>query len=267
MYCLLKTNHSINQYVMECIEYGFNLGKPPSQHIRVYNTADANFSSLMTPISYGILRGTGEIFNQQRKAEKDYWEIDLGYFNPSHFSGYYRISKNGTRAKYNKAIADKLPSDRWDALNINISSWKTGGEYILFCPPTDEVRAFYRIPDQWEKQTLTVLRETGYPIKIREKNSINNFPLSVDLQDAVCLVAYNSNTMIEALVAGVPVIGFSEDIYNWNNLKPKDIGKKDLTTFDRYSLFKFLSYCQFTLAEFSTGEAWKITGMVQDGSE
>jgi len=235
------------------------------QDIKIIHTKTDEFSPIYTPISYGILRGTGDIFQRQMASHRDFWEIDLGYFHSGHFAGYYRISKNGMRATYNDAVAKTLPFDRWDALNINIAPYKTGGDYVLICPPSEAVCHFYGIPENWLELAITAVGRTKHKAKVRYKNP-NNVPLAEDLERAVAVVAYSSNVMIDALIYGVPAIGQSPDIYNWNGLTISDIGKKDLTSFDRLDLFRFLSYCQFTLNEFCDGSAWKIAREVQNNA-
>lgn len=237
----------------------------PHENIITYETPIALNKVLQTPISYGVLRGTGEIFKNFRSANRDFWEIDRGYFKPAHFDGYYRISRNGMRVKYFDSMHD---TKRFDELDIVVSPWKNGGKYVLFCPPSDEVVWFYNLPHEWALKQIRKIQNLGFEVKRRDKSDANNLPLEWDLEQAICVVTWNSNVAINSLLSGVPAICYAdEDVKNWNNLSISDIGKSDLTAFDRRQLFSFLANNQFTLNEFKTGQAWESALKTQQYGE
>lgn len=251
MYSLWETSHPINQKVMQSFKYGMALiseyGDYPLKHIDRWKGERNN-------ISYGILRGTEKIF----KASNEYWEIDRGYFHPGHFEGYYRISRNGTRAKYNDAIARALPNDRLEALNLKIKPWQDNPKgYVLVCPPTELVREFFDVPEDWVG--MVKQRFPNHRLVLRGKDA-SQIHLRDALKGAYCVVTYNSNVAIEALMEGVPVVADSPDIIAWLDATEKACPDREL-------LFRFLSYCQFTLAEIQTGKPWQICQSIQKYGE
>lgn len=257
MITLWKTGHAINETVVDALQIGsYKLDKSYGENgFSIKNThMKQALRKPITSMSYGILRGCGELFNDCYDAGVEYWEVDRGYFKPRHFDGYYRISYNNTRAKYNPEIAKKLPRDRWDALDINIAPWKEGDAgYVLLCPPTEHVASFFNLREDWVDYACDRIKQgTDRHIHIRGKHDENG-PLDMDLEGAHCVFTFNSNVAVEALLKGVPAITMSPDILHWNNLVFEMAESPNLKDFDRESLFKFLSYCQFTLEEIKEG--------------
>jgi hypothetical protein len=265
MYTIWHTGHQINETVTEAFYHGALKLSSTDEGYSYKHTGFWNGKA--TPsISYGILRGTGDIFNKCRLLvpRTEWWEIDRGYFKPNHFEGYYRISLNGIRATYcksasyeNEIIAPDVPSDRLDKLDITLKPWR-GGKNILLCPPTDYIAEWEGIDvDEWVSSQVNKIKEaTDRPIKIRKK--ADPLPLEHDLVDAHFVIGYQSNVVLDALRAGIPA--FNTDCYDVPlNLSHIEGEYK----FDRERLFRFLSYCQFTLDEFRSGYAWKTALNVQ----
>lgn len=258
MYTVWHTEHEINKNVTSAFHEGMmRLSRSktaPYRHVEQYRTPENS-------ISYGILRGTGEIFKDCIAHNKEFWEIDRGYFKPRHYDGYYRISLNGTRACYRN---NSLSRDRFDALGLSYSPWKMGGGHILICPPTDHVADFMgKSPSLWIENVIKFLKDnTDRELRVRNKNS--KVPLSEDLKQCHCLVTFNSNVAIDALLTGVPVISTERyDINPWNGVNLSDIESDKLYLSDRERLFSYLAYCQFTIDEIRTGRAWELCQEVQ----
>src|ERR1051326_2634673 len=91
-----RTGHEIADRVAESLVKGLN---GISLDCRYYNMPslpdgyDAN-------IAYGILRDTGEVFKASEEDGKPWFNVDRGYFKPSHYDGYYRISCRGTQQTF-----------------------------------------------------------------------------------------------------------------------------------------------------------------------
>jgi len=71
------------------------------------------------------------------------------------------------------------------------------------------------------------------------------------------VVTFNSNSGVEALLQGVPVLAFDEGSMVWSlcNRSLSDIESPSLP--DRAQWLNDLSYAQWTLAEMKEGLAWK----------
>lgn len=259
MYICWRTSHYINERVITDFHTGAKDGNVALKDIKQFNQINEE-GRLLPSISYGILRGTGEIFKHCREKGLDFWEIDRGYFKPDHFKGYYRISKNNTRATYRP---DCVTSDRWDALKIPVAPMRENDKgSILLVPPTGYVAEYFGIDaDQWVAETTHKLQQyCDRHVKIRDKQSM--IPLDIDLAHSYCVVTYNSNVALDALLYGIKVIAPDcPDIYSWNQMGLENIN--DPYDFDRVELFSYLACCQFTLDEFRNGTAWTMTRVLQ----
>lgn len=270
MYSLWHTGHSICTTVMRHFKQGMayisESGDYPLRHVDQYSGESNN-------ISYGFLRGTDRIFQNSN----EYWEIDRGYFKPGHFDGYYRISMNGTRARYNAKVAERLSSKRFKALGIHPEEWQPANKpgFVLIVPPTHAVTSFHKAPKQWADEIADILDDkTDYPVRVRHKSG-QVCPLRDDLANARCVITYNSNVSIDALLAGVPVVAEDGLINGWNLLTLDDIIRgadlrKDPVTgqmLDRQKLFNFAAHQQYTLDEMRTGKPWLAVQAMQKYGE
>lgn len=251
-----QTSHDINEQVSKALHAGIpNSILKHSSYIPNYRSSPNKFTS----VGYGILRGTGEVFDINRKANIDWYEVDRGYINPKHFNGYYRISKNALQATYKEA---DLPSDRLDKLVFKREEWFNPKGRIIVCPPSEYIEGFYGLhPGSWLAQVEGFLKNnTQRKIKVRQKT--DTAPLEYDLQDAYCVITFNSNVAVDAAIKGVPVItGVYSIAGKWskNTLQHIIEDKIEVPASEHVEKFlRFVSYNQFTLDEIRKGEAWKI---------
>jgi hypothetical protein len=254
MIYIWHTGHQINEKLSLALHAGI-----PESILKHTEWADNYIHSTNkhVAVGYGILRGTGDIFKHNTKHKIDYWEVDRGYINPNHFEGYYRISKNGLQAVYQ----DKdLPSDRLDKLKYKRENWFNPKGKIIVCPPTDYIEKYYGLPEgDWLECITKYLDTIGRPYKVRTKDITT--PLDHDLQDAYCVVTFNSNVAVDATIKGLPVITDCSILNGWNDnqigermasgtLEPQNDNQVD-------KLLRLISYNQFTLEEIRNGTAWR----------
>lgn len=266
MYTIWRTGHQINDTVTAAFRRGSLVLSPDEPPFTIKDVSF--FKPNQRPpasISYGILRGADTIFKTCQQYGVEWWEIDRGYFRPHHYNGYYRISLNNTRTDFNPNLL--LPGDRFRNLKLEILPWReeTKGHIILF-PPTEAVASFFGIDiSSWVESTLAELATfTDRKVIVRYKGDSNNLPLALDIAAAHCVIGYNSNALIEALLIGTPAIQLqNRDILQWNNLTLRDVESDALTDCDREKLFHFLAYSQFTLEEFAKGYGWRMAQNIQ----
>ena len=214
-----------------------------------------------------IIRGLGGTSQKALKQCMDigrtFYAIDTGYIQPAKRKEYHRVTKN---ALQNLGPIKDRPTDRMRKLGWEYRK-PTGGSYILVCPPSEKVMKFYgKNLDEWMKQTLDEIKSvTNAPIKVRLKPSredrVNNDTIWQALDDAICLVTYNSIAATEALLYSVPSIALAPNAATvLCNTSIKDIPNNlNLPTKEELVAFvKHLSYCQFTAAEMANGLAWSI---------
>ena len=157
-----------------------------------------------------------------------------------------------------------VPSDRFDAWECTVKPYKTDGEYILICPSSETMtRHLHGMGvEEWVEKVFQETRKyTNKPCKVRlkpRKNgtsgpSVADVPLEADLAGASALITSASLTAIDALIAGVPVFGTSDQCpAAW--CTNRDLSKINTPVlFDREHLMYNLAYKQFSISEMRNG--------------
>lgn len=206
-------------------------------------------------IGYGILRGVGEIFKRAESFGIPYIELDKGYFKPSHYDGYYRISLCGTQQTIG---LDKLEPDyeRWDALNVDILPSTKRVLLPLVCGPTQYVESFFNPMRHswWERQRFSNIDLVGNYIN-RPKECER--PLQDDLDKCSKVITFNSSVGWEALRQGIPVT--SDPTHSIVGAYQKLVDKPLCSSYDeRRKLFAIMASLQLTLSEIRNGLLWPL---------
>ena len=260
-YTIWQTNHPINQTVTSAFARGIQKISETGKGFNLKPISMFSKKADVRPcISYGILRGTGLLFQACRDNGVEFWEIDRGFWNASHYDGYYRISLGGMNPDYVSGIAQKF---RAGCIIPKIEAWQKNNDgHILFCPPSKYVKWFYDLPNHWEQETLGQLaRHADRQIIIRDKDSVR--PIEADFAGCYAAVTHSSNIALDALRNGIPAICVGKHpIKDWNGFVISDI-EKDLTNCDRTELFNFLSWQQYNLLELSEGYPWEAVQAMQ----
>lgn len=203
---------------------------------------------------YGILRGCDRIIDECEWIGRDFYHVDHGYVRRGHYHGYYRISRNGLQ--WSGAVGD-YPADRWRSLGVDLQPWRRTGRTVVVCPIARAIGAFYGIdPHLWlAAVTRELARHTDRPVVVKPKDSEED--LSTVLKDAWCLVAYNSNAAVEAVIQGVPVIVLGPSA-------AEPVARHRLCDVerpiypDREPWLHALAYQQWQLTEIRRGECWDV---------
>lgn len=193
--------------------------------------------------TYGILRGTEDVIKQA----ENFWYIDHGYIKRSNpagtLNGYFRITKN---ALWHSGKGN-YPTDRLNNIVPHIKK-RTGGKNIILAPPSKYMRAFLGLHD-WEEKTIEEIKKySDRPILISTKQQN---PMNEVMKDAWAVVTDHSNSAIDALIQGVPII-MTNPARTYGKIE--NIESLD---FDPIPLLSALSYNQWTLDEMRSGKAWR----------
>lgn len=179
---------------------------------------------------------------------------------------YYAAGLNGLNNRADFRNKD-MPGDR--AKDIELHDWKKG-DHVLLCGqiPWDASCQHVDLP-QWLKHMASKIRDhTTRPIMYREHplmkgtidvgaDYVSQADLKTDLLNAHCVVTFNSNTSVDAILAGVPAFVFDEGAMSWD-VANHTLEKMPVpNTPDRQQWLNNLMYTQWRPNEMSEGKAWR----------
>jgi len=198
--CVFYTDHFVNQIVTQFLAKSQKLS---FQRIENYHNND---KCIFT--SYGILRGTGDIF----KKSKNYIYIDHGYFNASErkfsknkvtsiidLGGYFRIVYNDFYFRTNNKNLDET---RFKKLKIDLKDLNQKGEIIILSEPSEHILNFLNMPN-WTKETLNKLKGLT-DRKIIIHNKFSEIPLKSLMEKAFAFVSCQSTAGFMSISEGIP---------------------------------------------------------------
>jgi len=212
----------------------------------------------------GMLRGNAHLFQLAKQYNIDFYYIDHAYFNSGYKNPHWmRIIKNGFAQN---AIISQRDNNRYKSnFNTDFKDYSfKDKKNIVVLPPSDVVSKVFD-KGAWEEDVIATLRKhTDRPIVIRKKVGTNidkllynpikqknkivyATSLEEELENAYCVVAFNSSAALDALRLGIPVIcdkfcpayPLSHSLSQIENLQEKS----------RKQLFNSLACGQFTLEE------------------
>ena len=233
--------------------------------------------------SLGVLRGTGEMFKAAVRAGIDYYYIDHAYYQPGYGGpGWMRIVKNAhtmnwlgssSGIRYAKHFLNSNPILPWQS-NSN------RGDRIVVCPPTNAVSWYADQTHDWTENVVTQLKsllpesqhnrilvrpKPNEPMVdavgnlIGFKQNVSDVSLDEDLENAQCVVAFNSMVALTATLRGIPVIGSDYNCCKPVAFKLHDLARPsvfDLEPQDRTKLVHWLADNQWNIQEITNGTAW-----------
>ena len=197
----------------------------------------------------------------------------------------WRIAIGGINAKadFGNQDVDHVDDSRVKKLGLTLKPWREmgGGGPIIICLQNTKSEAWTGGPiEVWLQDTLEHVRSQSHrPIIVRQhprhksniKQDIPNF-VSGDIVDfdkrlatAYCVINYNSNPAIEAIMSGVPVLVHESSLcYEVGNALDADLSL--LRHYDRQHWLNKLSYCEWFVDEIRLGIPWKrLRKRLQDG--
>lgn len=224
----------------------------------------------------------GGLFDDTRAAARAYRAagrpivfLDKGYGRIKSSDGgsvFWRASVNDTQplAYFHKR---PRPADRLSSSGLSAASKRRRGETVLFAGCSDRLHAWYDLPSPFDYASAVIkdiARYTDRPVVYRPKPTClgpgpvpgakfsDTVKFRDDLDAADLVVTYGAGVCLEAVAAGVPVLVLGNAVTR--PVSETDIAKVAVPKFpsqDEVRLFlRNLSYCQWTLAEMRSGEAW-----------
>lgn len=215
------------------------------------------------PASYA----RGSVIKAQKHNKLDCLILETGYINRgSGPENHYALGWNGLngRADFRN---ENSPPDRMEKLGVKLKDWKDG-KHIVLCGqvPWDASCDFVDhrkwLADAVENIKSVSSREIVFrphpkaPLPNITGCTYSTKPLIEDLENAHCLVTFNSNSGVEALIEGVPVFGFDEGCMYWKICNKNWLDIENPQRIDRTQWIQDLCYAQFTPQEMRSVEAW-----------
>ena len=188
---------------------------------------------------------------------------------------YYSVGLDGTKGNGRYYNLNR-PPDRWRQLNLSLRPWRSAGEQVLilgqmrFSASTfhldildwyvDVAKQIRSVSDRpivlRAHPNQTLLPKIDVP-HFRIRTNENMPEISVDLENAWCVVTKTSNGAVDALVQGIPVItddpfcmAYSVAEHNIANIEHPHQA-------DREPWLHDLAYAQWNVDEMAAGLPWQ----------
>ena len=195
---------------------------------------------------WGQLRGAKELLSRS----KDFYRLDHAYVGRLKF---FRMTKGDFQPS---GIVER-PADRWESLkrrfSLSVKDWRKG-EHVLVTLSDPRTYEFFGV--DFPQTIVAELRKvTDRPIHLRPRKA--ETPIQEDLRDAHCVVSFASNSLIDALLDGVPVFPLGPSIARPMGKSLEHI--EDPLYPEREAFFRHMAYAQFTNEEFASGFALATT--------
>jgi hypothetical protein len=186
---------------------------------------------------------------------------------------YWRVAVNAHHpTRYLMDV--KRPSDRWDRLGLEFAPWRERGKHILLAGSSEKYHDFYglRHPTVYAQKIVKRMRAVSErKIVYRPKPSWRGAePIAGTtwddsrdamqaLQGAWALVTHGSNACFEANLLGIPSVILGDAVAKplSSNTEEDVVEPRLASEEDRAQWFANLAYCQWTMREMASGEAWQ----------
>lgn len=203
--------------------------------------------------------------DQLKKLYDKVFVVERGYFNDRlrHFA--FGIDGLNGRADFRN---ESSPPDRWNKHGVDIHPWKHDGDYYLIMGQVNGDMSIHGVNiENWYASIYEELKSrTQKPVYFRphplSRASHASLPtldgeLDIQLRRACGVATYNSNSGVDAALAGVPVMAQDEGSMVWDISAHSISELMEFNYPDRAQWVYNLAYTQWTLEEMSDGTAWK----------
>jgi hypothetical protein len=236
---------------------------------------------IVVTIEFGV--NVRRIHRDQRAQGKVFVSIVDGYLKRIGPNRYYGVVRNGYFVNAEYKPVESAPSDRWNTLGLEIAPWRADGAHVLIAdqpvfeliseggwmnhvlsvlhkitnrPIRYRTHPGHKNPDQWFEKCRRIWLESGGPDEQLTFSPGNLSKLISDLKDAWALVAYHSNSCVEAIVSGVPIFTGARSMAD-------AVANKDLLNIenpsmpDRRRWCNWIAYQQYSERDMVNGFPWK----------
>lgn len=198
----------------------------------------------------------------QRVRGLPYLVLEMGYFGDRKANVSCGFNGINGRAEF---LNDRSPGDRWAKHGAEMKPWRTDGEYVLVMGQVlgDTSLASCQQYPLWIARACQEAKVYGLPVRFRPHPKFKGMKapaqvLEGSLEDALAgaagTITWNSNSAVDAVLAGVPAIVCDRGGMAYP-VAAKCIGD-DFIRPDRTQWAHDLAYTQWTWEELASGLAW-----------
>ncbi len=219
-------------------------------------------------------------FEAYRAAGVQTVMIDKGYYRGriaiagGKVSKFWRVAVNAHHPT-SYLMSLRAPADRWNDLGVEVRPWRTDGHQVVLAGSSGKFHAFNQLiePTAYATGIVEALRGlSDRPIIYRPKPSwrdavpIDGAAFSPPKQEiakvlkgAWAMVTNGSNACFESVLAGIPVIVLGDAVAKpISSTTLGDIVAPRLADdTERQQWLHNLAYCQWTIDEMATGQAFE----------
>ena len=210
----------------------------------------------------------GQVIAEQKKRGFDSLILETGYINRgAGASHHYAVGWNGLNGRADFRNAGS-PGDRAQKLGP-LEDWKYG-EHILLCGQVPwDASVDFTNHQAWLAEAADNIIAVSPRDVVFRPHPLAPLPniagcrysksksLTEDLADCHCVVTFNSNSAVEALVGGIPVFAFDQGSMVWPVANKDWMALENPLRLDRTQWYNDLAYAQWTPEEMRSGETWR----------
>lgn len=206
---------------------------------------------------------------QLREAGREVLVMERGYLGDR--MAWSSLAWNGLNGRGQMYLPTNVDHQRFDTHHPGLlQPWRTGGRYVLLLGqvPGDMSLQGRDLTPWYQAAAEDAARATGLPVFFRphpvalERGFRQSYQgatllagsLQAALAEAACCVTFNSNSAVDAVLAGVPTVAADQGSMAWHVTSRS---ARELVRPDRRDWAHALAWCQWTLPEIAAGEFWE----------
>ncbi len=208
-----------------------------------------------------------ELEAMRRQYGTQWLVCEAGYFGDrANFPSLGWNGLNGRAEFHNQGS----PPDRWAKHGTPVKPWRAGGDYVLILGqvPGDASHRHANLVVALAQAAAEAREAFNLPVRYRpHPKGAAHIPglqacpyseLDDALDHAALAVTFNSNSAVDAVLAGVPTVTLDQGSMAWPVTGHS--ASEYPPTPDRTQWLRDLAYCQWLPEEIASGEAWAHIG-------